>query len=980
MDQNKNTTGCGLVSVMVVLGCGLLLMFLVFMAVRQARDAARRMHCTNNLKGMGMGIHNFHDTQRGLPPLLLGPERASVFTLILPYCRFRQQPPSFAKGTNFGDPMVDNWKKLDRSQQAAFGSVDFFHCPSRREGILLSASNDMPGPVLDYGVVMMTKSAQPSDWVNYIDPCNDQQVDQITSALRVANVDGCPTPNYGRARMRDTFMRLSDGISNIIIVGEKHLRPGEFGRCCGDTYGKGADGSGLFAGANQRQYSIARSAHYPLTQNPTDFDGRDGRPDGGPLNDFGFGSDHADVVLFLAGDGSVRHVSKTIDARLLRQVADIADGISFDEDGRRLTLERESFTPHTVTPPTVTHSQKPDFPDSNTLPPKSYKGNEEQADDIALNPVLRKIREAAVRNSNSLDLRSNSLTTLPPEIGKLTKLKVLNLQGNQLTTLPPEIGNLTNLRELWVDDNQLTTLPPEFGNLTNLDFLSLHFNRLETVPPELWELTNLRTLWIGANQFTVVPPEIGKLTNLKSLALRDSKLTTLPPEIGNLTNLEDLYFFNSQITTLPPEFGKLTKLKRLWLHNNQLTKLPLEMENLVNLEMLNLNSNRISATEIERLKMALPNCKIHNAPGNDKQPEFLLSGNLVKAGSVWKYLDNNAALTDQWIESDFDDSDWKEGPAELGYGDGDEKTVISYGPYLKIKYITTYFRHEFQVANVADIENMVLGLVRDDGAAVCLNGSEIVRDNLELFASAKTFATAPVSRSSETEVHYFTVDPGLLVKGVNTLAVEVHQADLTSTDLSFDLQLSTNVRATLEEALLAQDLSDRYHAARLLRKFDPEATLELIAELDEAITNAKTPDAASLLRSLRESVANDHDLLRLFEKRITILPPEIGKMVHLRKLMLYNNRIKTIPPEIGKLKHLEWLWLGGNRLTSLPPEFGNLTNLTHLWIGRNPFTKLPPELANLKTLQVLSLEGTGISAAEIERLKKALPNCEINHD
>jgi Leucine-rich repeat (LRR) protein len=103
-------------------------------------------------------------------------------------------------------------------------------------------------------------------------------------------------------------------------------------------------------------------------------------------------------------------------------------------------------------------------------------------------------------------------------------------------------------------------------------------------------------------------------------------------------------------------------------------------------------------------------------------------------------------------------------------------------------------------------------------------------------------------------------------------------------------------------------------------------------------------------------------------------------MVHLRKLMLYNNRIKTIPPEIGKLKHLEWLWLGGNRLTSLPPEFGNLTNLTHLWIGRNPFTKLPPELANLKKLQVLSLEGTGISAAEIESLKKALPNCEINHD
>ena len=63
-----------------------------------------------------------------------------------------------------------------------------------------------------------------------------------------------------------------------------------------------------------------------------------------------------------------------------------------------------------------------------------------------------------------LDLLSNELTLLPPEIGNLTNLQKLELEYNQLTSLPPEIGNLTNLQQLSVSDNQLTSLPSEIGN------------------------------------------------------------------------------------------------------------------------------------------------------------------------------------------------------------------------------------------------------------------------------------------------------------------------------------------------------------------------------------------------------------------------------------------------------------------------------------------------------------------------------------
>src|SRR5467141_1189505 len=72
---------------------------------------------------------------------------------------------------------------------------------------------------------------------------------------------------------------------------------------------------------------------------------------------------------------------------------------------------------------------------------------------------------------------------------------------------------------------------------------------------------------------------------------------------------------------------------------------------------------------------------------------------LVPAGSVWKYLDNGSDQGTAWVAPSFDDSAWASGPAQLGYGDGDEATVVGFGPDPNNKYITTYFRRAFTVAN-----------------------------------------------------------------------------------------------------------------------------------------------------------------------------------------------------------------------------------------------------------------------------------------
>jgi hypothetical protein len=164
---------------------------------------------------------------------------------------------------------------------------------------------------------------------------------------------------------------------------------------------------------------------------------------------------------------------------------------------------------------------------------------------------------------------------------------------------------------------------------------------------------------------------------------------------------------------------------------------------------------------------------------------------LVPAGAWWRYLDDGSDLGEDWVTVEFDDSAWSSGPAELGYGDGDESTTISYGPDGRNKYVTTYFRHDFVVSDPSNFATLSLSILRDDGAVVYLNGVEISRTNLPNSTMRYDVpALSTVARRDEEEFHTIEVAPEVLVAGINILAVEVHQSSRASSDLSFDLQLA----------------------------------------------------------------------------------------------------------------------------------------------------------------------------------------------
>ena len=162
---------------------------------------------------------------------------------------------------------------------------------------------------------------------------------------------------------------------------------------------------------------------------------------------------------------------------------------------------------------------------------------------------------------------------------------------------------------------------------------------------------------------------------------------------------------------------------------------------------------------------------------------------LVEQGSRWKYLDNNSDQGTAWRNLNFNDSTWAAGLAQLGYGDADEATVVNGGPSSS-RYITTYFRQRFVITNAAAYTNLAVRLLRDDGAVGYLNGTQIFRHNMP--SGTITRATlASTAVASDNEDAFFDIDasPAALLEGTNVIAVEIHQVNNTSSDISFDLEL-----------------------------------------------------------------------------------------------------------------------------------------------------------------------------------------------
>jgi PKD repeat protein len=163
---------------------------------------------------------------------------------------------------------------------------------------------------------------------------------------------------------------------------------------------------------------------------------------------------------------------------------------------------------------------------------------------------------------------------------------------------------------------------------------------------------------------------------------------------------------------------------------------------------------------------------------------------LARGAAGWRYLDTGVDPGPGWTAPGFDDAGWAVGPAPLGYGLPLLGTAVSFGTDPFDRHPTTWFRASFPVADPAAFEAFSLHLRRDDGAAVFVNGVEVLRSHLSPLATATSYATAAVSGADQDAFLPIVLDPSVLVAGTNVVAVELHNQSAASADLVLDLGIS----------------------------------------------------------------------------------------------------------------------------------------------------------------------------------------------
>jgi len=194
------------------------------------------------------------------------------------------------------------------------------------------------------------------------------------------------------------------------------------------------------------------------------------------------------------------------------------------------------------------------------------------------------------------------------------------------------------------------------------------------------------------------------------------------------------------------------------------------------------------------------------ASDKNRLPSFKAWETPIQDGSVVRYTLPNALTSSRWIETDFNDNSWTQGVFGLGYGDDDDATEV---PSSTLSIFT---RSSFTISDPTAIIDMMLHIDYDDAFVAYLNGVEIARANIT--GEAPLPYNIPADNYTEPRLPYgnplwsasLTEHLYLLKAGENILAIQVHNFNSTSSDLSLRPFLSLGYNQTPTPSVGPADL------------------------------------------------------------------------------------------------------------------------------------------------------------------------------